>query len=61
MAAKLEEVRRLLDEGYTLEEVESEKGYVEARFRRGMRCVSVRFRPHEAEALLLAGPLRLRA
>ena len=61
MAAKVDQVRRLLAEGYVLEDVESERGAVEARFRRGPMVVTVRFLPSEAEALLLAGPLRFSA
>lgn len=59
MAYKLAELRRLLDEGYSLEEVESDNGWVEARFRRGSLLKVIRFLPSEAEALLLKGPLRL--
>lgn len=59
MASKLDQVRRLLAQGYELEEVESDRLAMEARFRRGASVVTVRFLPSEAEALLLAGPLRL--
>lgn len=60
MQTKLTHVRRLLDEGYELAEVESERGVVEATFRRYGQTVTVRFLPSEAEALLLAkGSLRL--
>lgn len=60
MQAKLDQVRRLLREGYVLDEVESERGAVEARLRRGALSVTIRFLPSEAEALLLMrGPLGL--
>ncbi|HVM44826.1 MAG TPA: hypothetical protein VM582_02730 [Candidatus Thermoplasmatota archaeon] len=53
-------MRRLLDEGYELVEVESEQGLVEATFGRYGQRVTIQFLPAEAEALLLAkGPLRL--
>lgn len=54
------QVRRLLDQGYELWEVESSRDMMEATFRRGVQREIVRFSPGEAEALLLAkGPLRL--
>jgi len=60
MQAKLAHVRRLLEEGYELAEIQSEKGTVEATFRRYGQFETIRFLPSEAEALLLAkGPLRL--
>lgn len=60
MQAKLAHVRRLLDEGYELAEVQSDRGVVEATFRRFGQVTVVKFLPSEAEALLLAkGPLRL--
>lgn len=52
--AKLERVRRLIDEGYDLDEVDSDHGVVEATFRRRGLVVKVTFAPHEAEAILLA-------
>lgn len=53
-------VKRLLDQGYELWEVDSSRGMMEATFRRGTLREVVRFSPDEAEALLLAkGPLRL--
>lgn len=60
MPTKLEQVRRLLEQGYELGEVESDRGTIEATFCRGTQRVVIRFLPSEAEALLLAkGPLRL--
>ncbi|MEO6667477.1 MAG: hypothetical protein ABIO65_12000, partial [Nitrospiria bacterium] len=56
---KLAHVRRLLDEGYELDEVQSDRGAIEATFRRYGERVVIRFQRSEAEALLLAGPLRL--
>lgn len=53
MANKVVEVQRLLAEGYELDEVESEAGIIEARFRRGTHTRSITFSPHDAEALLL--------
>ena len=60
-AAKVDQIRRLLADGYVLEEVESGSVTMEARFRKGARTVTVRFLPSEAEALLMAGPLRFSA
>lgn len=60
MQAKLAHVRRLLDEGYELAEVQSDRGAVEATFRRYGQVVTIKFLPSEAEALLLSkGSLRL--
>ena len=60
MQAKLAHVRRLLDEGYDLVDVQSDRGSVDATFRRYGQVVTITFLPSEAEALLLAiGPLRL--
>ena len=60
MQAKLDQVRKLLDAGYVLEDIESDRGAVEAKFRRGVTIVVVRFLPSEAERLLLTkGPLRV--
>lgn len=60
MQAKLAHVKRLLDDGFELAEVESDAGVVSATFRRYGQLVVVTFLPSEAEALLLAkGPLRL--
>lgn len=58
MTGKMDQVRRLLAEGYELDDVESDHGAVEATFRRGPRVVVVKFGRHEAAALLLLrGPL----
>lgn len=57
---KVDELRRLIAEGYTLENIESDRGVVEATLRRGDRVVQVRFFPSEAESLLFA-PVRVRA
>lgn len=60
MQAKLAHVRRLLDEGYELADVRSDKGSVDATFRRYGQVITIRFHPLDAEALLLAkGSLRL--
>lgn len=60
MQGKLEQVRRLLADGYELDDVVDDGLVMEAIFRRGPRTMTVRFLPNEAEALLLArGPLRL--
>ncbi|HUR68570.1 MAG TPA: hypothetical protein VM370_04930 [Candidatus Thermoplasmatota archaeon] len=59
MPTKLDQVRKLLAEGYELDDVENAGGMMEARFRRGSKTITVRFLPSEAEALLLKGPLRL--
>lgn len=60
MQTKLAHVRKLLDEGYELHEVESDGGVMAATFVRGARRETVKFLPSDAEALLLAkGPLRL--
>lgn len=60
MQGKLEQVRRLLADGYELDEVVEDGLVMEAIFRRGSRAAHVRFLPSEAHALLLArGPLRL--
>jgi len=60
MQAKLERLRRLLAEGYVLDEVDSENGAVDATLRRGAARIVVSFSPSEAERLLLArGPLRV--
>lgn len=56
---KLAQVRRLLDQGFVLDEIESERGAIEATFRRGTQRTVVRFLPSEAEQLLMMpGPLR---
>jgi len=52
--AKLERLRRLMEQGYDLAEVDSDHGVVEATFRRRGLVVKVTFAPHEAEAILLA-------
>lgn len=60
MLAKLEHMRRLLAEGYVLDEIESDRGTVEATLRRGPLSITVTFSPSEAERLLLVrGPLRV--
>lgn len=59
MATKLDQVRKLLRDGYELDDVESDRDHMTARFRRGASTILVRFLPSEAEALLQAGPLRL--
>lgn len=59
MQAKLDQVRRLLREGYELENVVEDGLVMEALFRRGSTTASIRFLPNEAEALILSGPLRL--
>ena len=59
MPTKLDQVRRLLSEGFELDEVVTSGPVMEVRLaRRGQKTI-VKFLPSEAEALLLAGPLRL--
>lgn len=52
MAEKVETLRRLLREGYEVEDVASDHGAVEARLRRGGQRVTLRLLPSEADALL---------
>lgn len=60
MQEKLAHVRRLLDQGYVLDDIDSDRGSIDATFRRGTQRAVVRFLPSEAERLLLTpGPLRL--
>lgn len=60
MLTKLDQVRKLLADGYTLDEVESEGGVMVARFRKATKTTTIRFLPSDAEAVLLTrGPLRL--
>ncbi|HWH08671.1 MAG TPA: hypothetical protein VNX21_05685 [Candidatus Thermoplasmatota archaeon] len=59
MAEKVETLRRLLREGYEVEDVASDHGAVEARLRRGPSRVTLRLFPSEADALL-RDPRRLR-
>lgn len=60
MSTKLDQVRNLLADGYTLEEVESEGGVMVVRFRKATKTTTIRFLPSDAEAVLLTrGPLRL--
>ena len=60
MQAKLAHVKSLLEEGYELLDVVSDRGVVEATFGRYGHRVTIEFMPSDAEALLLAkGPLRL--
>ena len=56
MTAKWAQVRKLLDEGYDLADVDSDHGALEATFRRAGRTVRVRFGRHEAAELLLMRP-----
>lgn len=62
MQAKLAHVRRLLDGGYELVDVQSDEGTLDATFRRHGQTTTIRFLPSEAEALLIEparrGPLR---
>jgi hypothetical protein len=60
MSTKLDQVRRLLAEGYELDEIESGSETMEARFRRGSRILTITFGPSEAAALLFEpGPWRV--
>ena len=52
MAEKVETLRRLLREGYTVEDVASDHGALEAHLRRGASRVVLRLLPSEADALL---------
>ena len=56
---KLEQVRRLLADGYTVEDIDSDHASVVARLRRGGRSVTIRFHPSEAERILYSPGLRL--
>ena len=52
MAEKVEKLRRLLQEGYHVEDVASDRGALEARLRKGANVVVVRLFASEADALL---------
>lgn len=52
MAEKVETLRRLLREGYEVEDVGSDHGALEARLRRGTVRVTLRLLPSEASELL---------
>lgn len=59
MAEKVETLRKLLREGYLVEDVASDSGTLETRLRKGANVVVVRMFPSEADALL-RDPRRLR-
>jgi hypothetical protein len=52
MSHKVIELRRLLDAGYTVEDVESDDACVEATLRREGRVAKVRVYRRDAEVLL---------
>lgn len=59
MADQVERLRRLMREGYLVDEVESEGGVLEATLRKGRLVVVLRLDEHDAEELLLdPRPLR---
>lgn len=58
MQDKMATLRRLIDDGYHLEEIESESGCVQATFRRAGHRATIRLFPSDAERLLYA-PRRL--
>lgn len=53
MAEKVETLRRLLRDGYVVDEIASDRGSVEATLRKGPAVVKLRLLPSDAEALLL--------
>lgn len=60
MHDKLSQVRALLADGFVLVEVESEKGCVEARLRRGILQITIEFHRSEARELLYGPSARAR-
>lgn len=56
MHDKLAQLRRLLADGYTIEDIDSDEGVVEATLTRRGRRATVRLYPSDAERLLRAGP-----
>lgn len=62
MQDKLATLRRLMREGYELEDIESEEGRIDATFRRAGRRTTVRLFRSDAERLLFpaTGFLRVR-
>lgn len=53
MTEKVEQLRRLLEEGFVIDDIDSEDGAVQTTLRRDTRLVVLRFTPSEAEELLL--------
>lgn len=59
MADKVERLRRLMRDGYLVDEVESEGGFMEATLRKGRLVVVLRLDAWDAKELLLdPRPLR---
>ena len=54
MQDKMATLRRLMNEGYELEDIDSERGCVQATFQRQGRRATLRLYPSDAERLLYA-------
>lgn len=56
MQDKMATLRRLMNEGYELEEIDSERGVLLATFHRGGHRATLRLFPSDAERLLYHVP-----